>query len=818
MKGLGMPVDPMDTSDEIIHHLTQIHDQLTPDDALALRSALANTTLSQIESSKTNAPHRNLNHPLGFPPIEPAVAHHHVPTTSVEPIAESKTSTHGDSTPPVETNALVDALHKIIKSVEERTARQRRWDDLLQEDGSKLNEAPVPLILLDAMGFVIRANSAALKLLSLESNDVTSMHVGEFIHDEDYDDIADIWVRFQAELDLEAVSTELRVKCVDGLIWQRAAIRVTRDESSALQTIAVHLADLRDKHDESTAMDRSQRNFGNILDNLPDAVIRVNSRRNVVFSNPSAQEVRDYLKDTGHKMGSDGWPLFEDGPYLQWQVSLGAAFDTGQVMHCEIPVTDQHLTDQPIRWLESTFIPELGADDAVVSVVVISRDITERLQSQTELSYQAQHDALTGLPNRAYFFQLLQEALDRQATTIDHGVDTSLTVLFFDLDRFKLINDSLGHAVGDQVLIKVSEKLQSALRPNDVLARLGGDEFTVLLTDTDETSAMSVARRLRSQLATPISIEGREFVISCSMGMVTSNAVDSSHDLIRWADAAMYEAKAAGRNQIVAFNDELRRVVLDEFELDQQLRVAVENKQLELYYQPVVNLISGRVVGAEALLRWNHPVRGVLSAGDFIELSEENGAILKIGAWAIESACANVARWIQDGIVDDRFVIRVNVSPRQLEFGEFADDLNNLLQRTNLAPKNLCLELTETVLMSDINRSHTLLSQVVDLGVMIAIDDFGTGHSSLSLLKGFPVHVLKIDQSFVSGLPDNRHDRAIANTVIGLANDLGLKVTAEGIENSEQRHELVELGCQYGQGYLFGHPIPHDEFERAISE
>lgn len=823
-----MPINSGKSADEIVQRLAQIQEHLTPEDVQDLRSALLEASPATIAGVDTSGAPTAITNPIGVPPHESAFSQQPLipplgdPTrraahsTDDHQVAE-QTDPADDDTPSSSETSLEEAVGQIIETVENREAQRRRWDDLLQDDGSRFNEAPVPLILLDAMGFVIRMNSSALKLVGIDLEQAVGSHVGDFIHEEDYDDVADIWVRFQAEPDLEAVSTELRTLCPDGPTWQRAAIRVTRDSTNALQSIAVHLADLSEKHDESTALDRSQRNFGNILDHLPDAVIRINSRRMVVFSNPAAQELREFIKSIGHRMGPDGWPFHYETNDPKWMKCLDEAFVTGQVVECENPVVASKDSGQPIRWFENSFIPEFGVDNTVSSVVVISRDITERLQSQTELSYQAQHDALTGLPNRAYFFQLLQDALDRQATIVDRGEESSLSVLFFDLDRFKIINDSLGHAVGDQVLIKVSEMLQDALRPDDVLARLGGDEFTVLLTDTDVDGAMTVARRLRTQLATPIAIDGREFVISCSMGVVTSNEVETTHDLVRWADAAMYEAKAAGRNQIIAFNDELRRLVLDEFELDQQLRVAVENDELEMYYQPEVNLISGHIVGAEALLRWNHPQRGVLSAAQFIELSEENGAILRIGAWVLETACRHTADWIANGVVDENFVMRVNVSPRQLEFTEFATDLRMLLKNTKLTPKNLCLELTESVLMSDVDRSRVLLSELVDLGVSIAIDDFGTGHSSLALLKGFPVQVLKIDQSFVSGLPDNRHDRAITNTVIGLANDLGLTVTAEGIESSDQRHELVELGCQYGQGYLFGRPVPHDEFEHQVT-
>ncbi|MHB1138251.1 MAG: putative bifunctional diguanylate cyclase/phosphodiesterase, partial [Microthrixaceae bacterium] len=462
-------------------------------------------------------------------------------------------------------------------------------------------------------------------------------------------------------------------------------------------------------------------------------------------------------------------------------------------------------------WYETIFVPEQDADGNLESLLLVGRDVTTRRAQAEVLAHQATHDRLTGLPNRMLFLDLLE----RSTSTLAEGA--SLAVLFFDLDRFKVVNDSLGHAAGDQLLVRLADRLRSALRPGDVLARLGGDEFTVLISDVDEVGALGVADRLQASLHVPVDVDGREFLMSASIGVVVTDVAADSNDLLRWADAAMYRAKDMGRNRIAMFDEALRAEVTERLERDQLLRTALDRGELEVWYQPEVHLATGSIIGAEALVRWCHPKHGLLAAGEFVPLAEENGMIIPIGHWVMDTACAQANRWLADGVVDEHFVLRVNLSARQLELPTLVAEVAALLERSGLPPRHLCLEITETALMRDVDMALRVLNELHQVGVSLAVDDFGTGYSSLSFLKRFPLDVLKIDRSFVDGLPDDHDDVAIVSTILQLAASLGLSTTAEGVETEEQHRALVQLGCPTAQGYLFARPLPVDEFEQLVA-
>ena len=439
--------------------------------------------------------------------------------------------------------------------------------------------------------------------------------------------------------------------------------------------------------------------------------------------------------------------------------------------------------------------------------VWILADITERKEAEDRMRHIAQTDALTGLPNRMALLmrlaQILPDARRHQ---------WKVAMMFLDLDRFKTINDTLGHGIGDELLCRVSERFLAVLRPSDTLARLGGDEFTVLLPDVDSDEAIRIAHRLQASLREPVEINGSRFRLTTSIGVVETDEPARPEDLLRWADAAMYEAKAQGRDRVCRFDDRMLAEVNERNELDRELSSALDRGEFELHFQPEVDIHSGRVLGCEALVRWRHPIHGLMSADRFIPLAEENGAIVGLGCWVLRTACHTVVQWRADGIVDDDFVLRVNLSPRQLELPELAPEVANLLESIGLAPSSLCLEVTETAVMRDVQAGLTALSSLHDIGVTLAIDDFGTGYSSLSYLKRFPLDVLKIDRSFVDGLPDDLDDLAITGAILDLARSLDLVVTAEGVETEEQRQALVDLGCRRAQGYLFARPMPAVDF------
>ena len=462
------------------------------------------------------------------------------------------------------------------------------------------------------------------------------------------------------------------------------------------------------------------------------------------------------------------------------------------------------LADGGEHWVRAR--GRLITDDAgaVVGMQGTCQDITDRKQAEAALTHNALHDPLTGLPNRALLLDRIEVALARSAR-----IDKSVAVLFLDLDRFKLINDSRGHAAGDVVLRAVAERLVSAIRPSDTVGRLGGDEFVVVCEDAVAVwEATVLGERLIRTLEEPFQVEGGEVFVTVSVGIAIAEPTASADELLRDADVAMYQAKQRGRARCEFFDEAMRTEAARRLETATALHRALERNEFETYYQPMIDLNSGVIVGIEALVRWNHPERGLVSPAMFIPLAEEQGLIVPIGATVLDEACRQWARWRAEFPAREPLVLNVNISARQLHSPEFLESIRTVLLAYDVDPSVLCLELTESVLIDDVEAQRHTLAALRDLGVGLAIDDFGTGYSSLTYLKRFPVDGIKIDQSFVAGLGRDAFDTAIIESVIELAHAVGLHVTAEGVETVEQLCRLRALGCDYAQGYYFARPQP----------
>ena len=453
-------------------------------------------------------------------------------------------------------------------------------------------------------------------------------------------------------------------------------------------------------------------------------------------------------------------------------------------------------------------IPELN--DLAKAINYLAQQLEIQL---AELSHQAFHDSLTNLPNRALFLTRLERVLTEIGTQ-----ESSVAVLFLDLDGFKVINDSLGHKAGDQLLIAVSKRLQSCLRSEDMVARLGGDEFTILLKDLyHKKNATLVAERIIEQLQTPFYLGGREVFISSSIGIaLNTTGYEPSDELMRNADAAMYEAKKRGKSRYAIFKPDMDSRSFERLQLATDLRRAIERQEFRLYYQPVVQLESGKIVEVEALVRWEHPRIGLILPGKFIPLAEETGLILTIGEWVLKVACQQAQLWHLQHPNEPPLIVGVNLSPKQFQQPQLADIIACILAETGLNPHHLKLEITESMMMEQGDATITTLYRLKNLGVRLAIDDFGTGFSALSYLKRFPVDTLKIDGSFIQGLGYNREDTAIVHAVIAFAKALNLSITAEGVETAEQLAQLRLLGCDRGQGYYFSEPVSADIFTYLI--
>jgi len=426
------------------------------------------------------------------------------------------------------------------------------------------------------------------------------------------------------------------------------------------------------------------------------------------------------------------------------------------------------------------------------------------------LSRQASLDTLTGLLNRAGLITHLTEMLERCA-----GTKQGLAILFIDLDGFKQVNDSLGHAVGDQLLVLASQRIRACLRPEDMVARLGGDEFVVVCPNvSDGTVVPGIAGRIGSQLAAPFPIGEHHAVISASIGLATTrDGTASAEDLLRQADLAMYEAKVGGKARSAVFNQSMQLAVDTKFLVRNALGLAVKNHELRLLYQPIVSLADERVIGVEALVRWERPGYGLLLPEEFIPIAEANSQVSTVDCWVLEEACTRGAKWCGAG-----GTIAVNLSARTLQHGGVVNTMRQVLNRTNVAPGQLTVEITEATLLSDTGTAQTNLGRLRELGVKLSIDDFGTGYSSLSQLQQTDVDVLKIDESFVSQMDIDVSSAAIVSAVITLGHALGLTIIAEGVERPAQAALLRDQGCEAAQGYLFGHPLPAEDIDRAYGQ
>jgi diguanylate cyclase (GGDEF)-like protein/PAS domain S-box-containing protein len=464
-------------------------------------------------------------------------------------------------------------------------------------------------------------------------------------------------------------------------------------------------------------------------------------------------------------------------------------------------------------WNDLYISPVRDDSGAIVNFVVAQYDISAVMRYEAELEYQARHDALTGLANR----NLLHERLERAIANARHG-NTELWVVFVDLDRFKFVNDALGHEAGDILLKTLAERLKLAVREADTVARMGGDEFVLVLPEGSSREAgMKVIANIMEAVATPLQIQSHEFFLTCSVGIAAyPSDGGNAETLTKHADIAMYRAKELGRNTYQFYTSAMSDRNVERLEIEADLRHALERREFSLHYQPQIDMASSRIVGMEVLLRWNHPRHGMIAPSRFIALAEEMGLIIPIGAWVLRTACEQTRAWHQAGLGELR--VAVNLSPRQFTQKGLAQSIAEILFDTGLEARFLELELTESMVMSDVEHAITILRTLKKLGVQIAIDDFGTGYSSLSYLRRFPIDVLKIDQSFVRDITLEEDGAVIVRTIISLAHSLRLKVIAEGVETAEQLAYLDAHRCNEVQGYLCGRPIAASEFETLIQK
>jgi diguanylate cyclase (GGDEF)-like protein/PAS domain S-box-containing protein len=599
---------------------------------------------------------------------------------------------------------------------------------------------------------------------------------------------------------------------VHGVLVVSTSVPCDEEMATSLQdlgssvALALHSAEAA----ERLHRERVERRFRALIEHSTDLVTVIDGDLRVSYVSAAVQRILGFTQDEAIGTATLGLIHPSDVDRVRSQLNMLLDNRCGPLSPFEARV--RHVGGS-WRVLEVT-ATNLMDDPEVHGLVLNARDVTDRKQLESELRHQALHDALTGLANRTLFADRVEHALARRA---DRG--GAVAVLFIDLDDFKTVNDSLGHAAGDELLVTVSDRLKNLLRMGDTAARLGGDEFAVLLDEApSEEEVVAVAARLQAALALPFEIDGRTVHVSCSMGIAMDEDRASSSDiLLRNADVAMYLAKERGKARYEVFEESMHAVAFQRLELKADMGRAIDNGEFHLVYQPIVDLATGKMESAEALARWIHPTRGPVGPDLFVPIAEETGLIVSLGRWVLREACAQLARWRDTLGADAPHSVSVNVSVRQLESDDLITDVRDALEAAGLAPSDLTLEITESILMADIELSRQRLVELSDLGVTLAVDDFGSGYSSLGYLQRFPVDVLKVDRSFVEGLTAPGNDGGVMRAIVDLAETLHLVVVAEGIEERHQLARLSELGCGRGQGYLFSRPVPPDELRDFVA-
>lgn len=566
-----------------------------------------------------------------------------------------------------------------------------------------------------------------------------------------------------------------------------------------------------------------------------------------VYEQLQASETRYALAAQGANDGLWDWNLTNDSVYysLRWCEIMGITPDPAKVpckncwlerIHIEdykmvVNELEAHIegktkhfqnehrvlhSDGEYRWVLIRGFAVRDESGKAYRIAGSLSDITERKNAEEKLAFDALHDALTGLPNRKKLVSRLGNALQK----VKHTEDYNFAVLFVDLDRFKVINDSLGHQAGDDILLKISQKLQKLIRSKDMVARLGGDEFVVFLDEVkDRELANRIADRILSELQKPSQIEGRDIYVSASIGIAFSSPeYVTPDDLLRDADFAMYRAKVKGKGRYELFDAGLHSGAVSMLELEIDLRRAIEQKEFVLHYQPIYSLNSEKIVGFESLIRWNHKERGMIPPNEFIPVAEETGLILPIGQWVLRESCRQMWEWQEKYPSAKSLVINVNLSARQLEKKTLIEEIAKILDETGLSPHCLKLEITESVIMGNAEQAIETVSRLRQMGVRLSIDDFGTGYSSLSYLHRFPIDTLKVDRSFISRIGNEDEHSEIIKTIITLAFNLGMDVVAEGVENAEQLSFLRDINCSYGQGYHYSRPVNSTSATEMIKE
>ncbi len=687
------------------------------------------------------------------------------------------------------------------KQMEEKLKQTRNFLQTL------IDYLPVALFVKDGQeerfGQLLLVNQTCEQLFGLTSSQV----IGKTGHDLFPKQQAAFYEQKDREAFVRGVPEDIPSETIDSYSLGRRILHTIKaplyDENHQPEYLLCISQDITERHRAEEALRQNEQRFRALIENATDIIIILDNQFRFRYLSPSVSRILGYVPE--ELIDQSFWAIIDPNERQTLADRLNRTLENPEISQ---PLIEYRCYTRQGTWrILEAVITNLLDNPAVNGIVLNCHEITDRKQAELKLQHDALHDSLTNLPNRALLMEQLKHSLKQQ----QRHPERLFGVLFLDLDRFKVINDSLGHLVGDQLLIALAHRLEQCKRASDTVARLGGDEFVILLEElTSSESAIKVAERIHQELEKPFLLNNKELFVSASIGIALSSSPHyylEPTQLLRDADTAMYKAKERGKSCHAIFEPSMHTHALRLLQLENDLRRAISRQELVVYYQPIVSLETNCLEGVEALVRWQHPERGLVSPAEFIHLAEETGIIIALDQWVLKNACCQLRCWQQQFPTFSHLTLSVNLSGHHFDQMDYIEQINQIIATTGILGQYLKLEITESVLLSNPETIEEMLKQLRKSNIQVCLDDFGTGYSSLSYLHRFPLNILKIDRSFVSTLEAHDSRMAVVSTIVTLGHELGIEVIAEGMETAHQIQCLKSLGCHYGQGYYFSPPV-----------